>query len=755
MNLSKKVIILTAICLSLSSYVYGSSLSWPVVTITGQVRDKVTLKPIAQAKVTAQYGSLKKVSTDQNGVFSVSFVSVSSWLRLCKLSVAKSGYLSENRILLLPYTGIVEANFNLQDSVPPYLVITSPIAGQQIFAACTIKFSYQDYGSGVDQASLKILANNRDITSFVTQTTGRYCLCVIPKEHPLDIGPCTLSVQIKDFAGNQANTAVSVTVIPEIDYYIRLGKQALLNNDILSSYRNFALALNVAPANPEANFYYAITRLSALPLTSAPVFNLFRNAGYSGPNGAALTPADLNPFNLKAQPPAGLAEFRLSATFPSGRAFQDLLRYTLIPELTLCIYRLETVLRSADFNTYLETIHPFSGVSTVRIDYGDVAILKSMLCLIQAKAYEATVYNLDADLAQLSGLFTTGLLDARYVLENYPQLLRVEDVPQSLLARGALLLAIDAYLRAYNFMKAETGDHSSDLFSLSSTAQYRQEAELFAQQLSDIRKSLVGAPDTKFLVKTSQLINLSRFFSSPFDLRRALDTDSAQYLLTEHFLPQIDYARNNLSKAGMDYQEFLPPDNSFYTKSKKDVDLADILSARLSLEQLRMLSLLALGYNLNFNAQEEALQAQEGNTFSLNNFFSAHPDFLHLSDSAKIASAREAFGNIVSLYKEISDYLLNNEDSQQGDDLVIIDDYFRANELNYRAMLDGLNSMNNTLLNPAPEAPESQFHLNLGELFIQQKNLRDLLPNFDENNRIIAESWPDATFGGIVPDNEF
>lgn len=728
------------------------------VIIAGQVIDNATSRPISNAQVIVESrGILKSLFTDRRGNYVV-YLSIPATLRPVpyKISTQATEYQKQIKFFFIArWRTTIRVDFRLKDIKAPSLKIYSPREGQKIFTNPTIRLLYSDRGSGINKATLQFFANGRRITGYIRKSNNRTALCLIPSSEPLTEGPCTLSATIRDFAGNVAEDTISVTVVAQESYLIGLGKKALLSKDILSSHNYFKQALNIAPNSAEANFYYSITRLATLPINNERIFNLLTDIGVRGQNGTPLTRADLNPSNFRAVLPQGLRGSNLAPTFPNTGIFQEILREVIIPELEGAIENLNLVLRAGSFVSYLEMKSPFTGMERIEIDSGDALLLKSIISLLKAYAHEGLVNNLDADLAQLSELFFQGILNPQYVLEQYPRLLRVENIPQSILSRDTFVLAIDSYLSGFNFIERETDEQSDDLVSISHTPEYRAKASAFNQQLTEVKKSLLSQNDSVFSMKFSQGINLGRLFTEPFDLRRMLDRDSLSYLLGDCVFPHLDYQINNFSKANTSYQEFLPPLNPFSDNiARKDIDFADISAMKLGLNYLRMTFASLLAYNFNLNTLE--IIPPDISNWKLNfinNLINSHPDLLNLSNTAYLESFRSEFIASAYEYRETIDYLLNGEDANQLDDFLVPPAYFWLNESKYWAMLRELSNMQNTLIDPYPELIGDEFHLNLAEFFLNYKDLRQFLPQFDKDNRIIFGSYPEPTFGGVLPDN--
>ena len=161
----------------------------------------------------------------------------------------------------------------------------------------------------------------------------------------------------------------------------------------------------------------------------------------------------------------------------------------------------------------------------------------------------------------------------------------------------------------------------------------------------------------------------------------------------------------------------------------------------------------ALGYNLDVESQDILIDAVDNKIpIIINDILLKHPNLLNLANTGNIDSARNAFDNIVALYIDSVDYLQYNEGADQLDDVLKLPDDFWREEPRYRAMLEELNTMQNTLIDPEVDVIGDEWYLNLGELFQYYKNARYFLPQFDDDSHIIPGSLSDPTFGDILPD---
>lgn len=756
MSQLRKITVLVLVILCNFSYLFAmdtvTKKPQSTVAFAGKVIDKVTDKPIVNAKIKLYISGVSKSAfTGSNGEYRAA-IAGSSLSRLARLTVTAKEYKKAVYLLFIPSGSSTQnKDFKLRDVAAPRIEISHPCQNQEIIDTDEIRLTYyNDCGSGIDETSLKIFANEREITQYAHSFSDlgvTTVYCPVSETQPLDKGECVISAQISDFSKNTSRRSVSVVIVSKADYFIKLGKNALAENDILSANGNFMLALSAAKDNPEANFYYAFTRVAALSFKYS-IYSLLKDMGWTGPNGSLLEQYYLDPSHFNAKPPAGIENFNLAVSFPNPKQIQDMIYSEIIPEIDKALENLDLVLAKKDFVSYLSAPNPITQTENIRIDYADAALLKSVICAVKANLYELLVRNLDCDLSHLSLLFRSGALTPEYVLTQYPELLRVQEIPHSLRAKEALVLAIDSYIDAFNFMQTQTGDQSNDLISIS--PQYMEDAKLFTEQVQDIKKSLLSQPDLVFSMKFSQCINLGNFFTNPFDFREILGTKTISYLLQDNFLPLMDYALNNLAKADVDYQEYLPPQSSFSEGKNKEADFADIVAAKSALESIRMSFLSLLGYNCDVDVQAVISDAFKNRHISFNDILDHYANLLKLSNQDNIISAKQTLSNIVKRYNETIDYLSNREDIDQSDDILILSEDFRANESKYKAVLEGLNNMQSTLIDPVIGITTKEIYVNPAGFFLSPKDIRQFLPKFDSDNEAVANSFPDITFGGTV-----
>jgi len=725
------------------------------VIITGKVTDKAAAKPIAGAQVSLQVqNTIEKAASDRDGKYTIR-TGTFFWFRTATLKVSQDTYAPASLIFVIPPgRQTIQKDIQLKDNQKPTLEITSPKDNEEVFTGFSIEIKYDDKGSGIDLNSIKIFVQSQEVTKYIKTISYQGALCVIPEAENLAPGGCEILARVKDRAGNQAQQSISVTLINKEDNFIRLGKEALADKDTGAAYGYFKQALDSSPKNKEANFYFGLMRMAGL-LSKDEVLAILQDMGFTGPGGVPLAKEHLNPFDLQVEPPAGIEKFNLPDSSPSGLKIQNVIERVLLPEVDRAIKNLDTAAKDKGVIATMNMTIPFADSGNTSIDYGDAQIIKSTFLLIKALMSELLVHDIDISPADIKTLSAQGPFTIWRLLELYPDLLRVKSGTRSLQARAALVAAIDSFNDGFSYILTNEAGRPAALLKISRLPQYRKEALLFADELKDIKKSLMGTPERVFSLRLNQAINAGNFFTRPFDFGRALGPNSAEYLLGEVISPYFDYAARNFSRVKPGYSEFLPPDTALYKGKKKEVDFTDISAVLSTSELARTAFLSLLAYDLKADIRTLAPGAPNDLSTHLQDTLDNYPHLFYLKDASSLGLAREAFARMVKSYAAGADYYLTREDAGQSDDLLVATEDFRVNLERYKAMLEELGLMKNTLIDPRTETAGDELHVDLGEFFARYKDVRKFMPQFDANNNVIPGTYPDETFGGILPDNKF
>ncbi|HNQ51077.1 MAG TPA: right-handed parallel beta-helix repeat-containing protein, partial [Candidatus Omnitrophota bacterium] len=129
-----------------------------------------------------------------------------------------------------------------------------------------------------------------------------------------------------------------------------------------------------------------------------------------------------------------------------------------------------------------------------------------------------------------------------------------------------------------------------------------------------------------------------------------------------------------------------------------------------------------------------------------------------------LADAKSAFQESIEQYFNAYDVIINESDDQTAD-LIVFDQGYIERDVDalHPLLTDILNNLNGNI--PSVQFDTDQlfeqlemddtyqaFNINLRSLYDDPKQLRDLRPQFDDENHIIRSSFPDPTFDGLLPD---
>ncbi len=286
---------------------------------------------------------------------------------------------------------------------------------------------------------------------------------------------------------------------------------------LLAANDKFEAAVNADPSDPEANLFYALTRLAVLfyaPYTAgAPIDNLNEL---------------LDGFGMSVDIFTGTATFTrdgngnvlLPPDTPSGPAIQNYLQSGILPEIGAALANLSQI--DEPFGlllTQAETGMPYD----IEVDYGDVRLLRSLLHAATAAGYVLLSYDLDIDFDAVYTQVRSGAIRAAPdLLGAYPAFLTLLQTGAADMnaAKGAAIHAIDEYLAASDFLREEAGgadtDLSDDLIALA-PEDAEDEAE-FRLGLEAARYSLKNG-ETVAVGPDALRVRFGDLFDNPLTLR--------------------------------------------------------------------------------------------------------------------------------------------------------------------------------------------------------------------------------------------
>jgi hypothetical protein len=167
----------------------------------------------------------------------------------------------------------------------------------------------------------------------------------------------------------------------------------------------------------------------------------------------------------------------------------------------------------------------------LEIDFGDVKLLEAALLDVKGAIQISLAYDLNVDVDQIVNL-GDALQIQQDVVDANPGLLTLLPSHPALLAEAKIALSqvVDAYNVASDFIRAETDNQDDDFFTIDPD-DLQDEAEL-RTKLNQAQASLSGQTFIDIdldcpsgdLGPCNELVDLSLFFDTPFDLRGLLPT---------------------------------------------------------------------------------------------------------------------------------------------------------------------------------------------------------------------------------------
>lgn len=527
----------------------------------------------------------------------------------------------------------------------------------------------------------------------------------------------------------------------DLESLIAQGKSAFLARDVPTAHARFKEAIECDPADAEANFFYALTRLAILVYEEEASGLLDR---------LAVSQEGRNPLRWRAHSLTD-AEGRIlfPDNTPSEAEFRAFLDNTLVPEIDGALGNLESI--PPDFVTILLAEGDLFEYE-VEVDHSDVLLARAVLTLAKSIIAFASSYNWDADIDEFYSQFLE--LDFDFVqglLAAYPDFGTVRPDARHAEAREHLSESLELYLLASASIRAEPDDQSDDYISFGETAQDVVQQKLWDAILSEVKDSLDQIQSPAFDVELSQVLELSRFFTVPVDLRGFLTGTLPRAFVNDHIIPQLDRAAANLEQAPPTFERLVTPDE-FPFRRATEVDQGDVLRIQAYVKALDVFSRVVLAYDLEINVAEILAKLCSSQDFFRvdRDLFEAH-DFARLRALQELEAARDSLQGFVQYFSDASDFI-QAEDDDQTDDWHTIgrapEDVEEEQELQ-----DLLSAIVASLEGPQAVPPEGDFVLDLSKALGTADffDAHEHLPLFHDRNEISPFGFRDPTFGGIIP----
>jgi hypothetical protein len=179
-----------------------------------------------------------------------------------------------------------------------------------------------------------------------------------------------------------------------------------------------------------------------------------------------------------------------------------------------------------------------------------------------------------------------------------------------------------------------------------------------------------------------------------------------------------------------------------------DVDYGDVLALKGFAYSAKAAILILSSYNIDVDIDT---LVSLGNAHTLNlqkDLIDKYQQLLTLLPDQQLSQAKDAINKAIAAFLSAID-TITAEGDDQNDDLFIIPSADVADR--YRSFLSDLSD---ALLGTA-YIGEWDSNVNLSEFFDSPKELRTYLPTFQGQGFIQRDTFPDPTFGGILPDMMF
>ncbi len=239
---------------------------------------------------------------------------------------------------------------------------------------------------------------------------------------------------------------------------------------MLAANEKFKAAVTDDPADPEANFYYSITRLAALGLTEGQgggletVRDLFASFGIERNGNDEFGSEPFDEFTEL------YGQYDPPDTVPGGAAFQAFFSGPFLAEIEGSLGNL--AVPDAAFTVALSGAD--TGGDAFEIDYGDVLALRTLLLYLKTVIQLASAYDLDVDLREVLVLGNAGAFNLQNLLGRYPGLLALkagEGSATLTAARTTLMAGIDSFRETLQFITSEGEDQADDFFFFGSAGE--------------------------------------------------------------------------------------------------------------------------------------------------------------------------------------------------------------------------------------------------------------------------------------------
>jgi len=187
----------------------------------------------------------------------------------------------------------------------------------------------------------------------------------------------------------------------------------------------------------------------------------------------------------------------------------------------------------------------------------------------------------------------------------------------------------------------------------------------------------------------------------------------------------------------------LPGTYNYEIYEEIEIDYGDVLISKGSLYLAKGGIILLTSYNLAIDIDKIASLYQAATLNIQTDLINTYKDFLKLLPVQQVSQAKDLFAEAIDDFTSAINFIVAETDDQEND-------LFKVDPLEKDRFLNLLADLKNAL-SGTTFVREIGYDVNLTEFFDNPKTLRDFLPTFLGPYFIKKDSFPDPTFGGILP----
>ena len=320
------------------------------------------------------------------------------------------------------------------------------------------------------------------------------------------------------------------------DQWVSLGRTNLAAHYLSGANAFFSNAVAQCPNDPNANVFYAATRLLSLP-SQAPLDNFLTRLGM----GAASR--DL--YYWTARFSINASGYWLVPPGVNANEAPALYRANVLPQIIAADANLAKVTNPGFL---LDLTSNDTAVAAVTLDYGDILMMRAMLQAGEFLGYVACSVNSDITLTNAEALLTNRTLGVQRLLADYPQLLTFATTNDLAAAKQAFMNAVDLYVQASAFIRSRP-INVTRLFNYDPTMQ-TEELD-FRETILDLKSSLTNP--VVWRVYSNYTFNLANAFDGSYLPRNFLPALTNNLIIEGTFPdPTFGGVISGLSEAKID-----------------------------------------------------------------------------------------------------------------------------------------------------------------------------------------------------------